>query len=358
MNKRPFFSVIIPCYNSKKTIGRLLQSIVDQQCDRDDIQVVISDDCSTESYQKQIEPFLNKLIIKQVKTDYNKCPGNTRQKGVDNATGQWIIFSDHDDYFQPKVFPKVKESILNAKNKDNLVGIFTTFNSINPDGSIRDIVRPNQVTGWTHGKFFNLDKFWKGFNIHYIKDLTSHEDVSINTQISCILHHHPELFIGLSNLVTYNWVHRRESLSNKTYQKEGQDFVRPFLDLFFVDYLKSTSDIVLERYQQFADKNSLKDTSFYKNLLCDTLLLAYFYTEFAIYWNSKYLIQNYQKSNQLFEAIKKLFKVTKEDIYKMFFIQRRQAYAEVMKKSIIGTGYILYGHTFKEWLKMIEDKQY
>jgi len=27
---RPFFSIVISCYNSKNTIGKLLQSIVDQ----------------------------------------------------------------------------------------------------------------------------------------------------------------------------------------------------------------------------------------------------------------------------------------------------------------------------------------
>ena len=46
--KRPFFSIIIPCYNSKNTLGRLLQSIVDQKMDYNDIQVVLADDCSTE----------------------------------------------------------------------------------------------------------------------------------------------------------------------------------------------------------------------------------------------------------------------------------------------------------------------
>ena len=55
INKRPFFSVIIPCYNSRKTLPTLLESIVKQKMDYYDIQVVISDDCSTENYQDVID---------------------------------------------------------------------------------------------------------------------------------------------------------------------------------------------------------------------------------------------------------------------------------------------------------------
>jgi glycosyltransferase involved in cell wall biosynthesis len=34
MNKRPFYSIVIPCYNSRETISDLLQSIVDQELEK------------------------------------------------------------------------------------------------------------------------------------------------------------------------------------------------------------------------------------------------------------------------------------------------------------------------------------
>ena len=87
INKRPFYSIVIPCYNSRPTIERTLESIYKQHLPYLDIQVVLSDDCSTESYQDIVDKYKSKLYITQVKTDYNKCPGNTRQRGVDNAIG-------------------------------------------------------------------------------------------------------------------------------------------------------------------------------------------------------------------------------------------------------------------------------
>jgi len=48
----PFFSIIIPCFNSAPYIAHLLQSIVDQHLPKHDLEVILSDDCSTEPYDK------------------------------------------------------------------------------------------------------------------------------------------------------------------------------------------------------------------------------------------------------------------------------------------------------------------
>ena len=49
LDHRPYFSIIIPCYNSGKTITNLLQSIIEQHMS-DDLEVILSDDKSTEPY--------------------------------------------------------------------------------------------------------------------------------------------------------------------------------------------------------------------------------------------------------------------------------------------------------------------
>ena len=124
INKRPTFSIIIPCYNSNKTIGKVLDSIIQQDLPYQDIQVIISDDCSTEFYQDIIDSYKDKLFITQVQTDYNCCPGNTRQQGVDAAIGEWITFMDHDDQLIPESYKDLKSQI--QKQNINTV-IITRF---------------------------------------------------------------------------------------------------------------------------------------------------------------------------------------------------------------------------------------
>ena len=119
-NKRPFYSIIIPCYNSGKTISCVLDSIIQQELPYQDIQVVISDDCSTEPYQDIIDSYKDRLFITQVQTDYNCCPGNTRQCGVDAAIGQWVTFMDHDDQLIPGSYKDLKAQIQ-KQNIDTVV---------------------------------------------------------------------------------------------------------------------------------------------------------------------------------------------------------------------------------------------
>ena len=100
---RPFFSIIISCYNSRKTLGTLLESIVNQHMGHD-IEVVISDDHSTERYDDIIALYDGKLDFVFTQTEYNCCPGNTREAGAQAATGEWITFADHDDAFIEDVY--------------------------------------------------------------------------------------------------------------------------------------------------------------------------------------------------------------------------------------------------------------
>ena len=108
---RPLFSIIISCYNSRKTIGALLESLCNQNLEYEDLEVIISDDCSTEPYDDIVSEFYDRLQIKSVKTKYNCCPSNTRERGAQAATGQWICFSDHDDEFVLDSLQHIKKTI-------------------------------------------------------------------------------------------------------------------------------------------------------------------------------------------------------------------------------------------------------
>ena len=54
LDHRPFYTITIPCYNSRNKLPRLLDSILDQDMN-DDIEIIICDDHSTEDYQDVID---------------------------------------------------------------------------------------------------------------------------------------------------------------------------------------------------------------------------------------------------------------------------------------------------------------
>ncbi len=343
MSKKPFFSIVIPCYNSKKYLSTLLNSIVMQQMDYDDIQVILSDDCSTESYQDVVDKYKNLLYITQVKTDYNCCPGNTRQRGAQAAQGQWIIFSDHDDEFIPNTFKNIKQQI-EENHFDNV--LFTPFYKRTQNGQL---VQMPVNAGWTHGKFINRN-FWEKYNLHYVKDMTSHEDVCLSTQLEYIRQTYKITYYQ-SNISVYIWNENPNSLSNKRYIKKKKE--RVFLDVFFIDYIESTAGISYTMY-----KHSGLNKQWVSNQIKRVLLYAYFYFEFSKDVVPEYLTENLDCVKKYLKILKNEFNCSIEDIYNYFKITNKEQYVPIFRMAVGQTAQFLYEKSFLEWLRWIWEGKY
>lgn len=90
------YSVIIPHYNSPTLLQRCLDSIPD----REDIQVIIVDDCSDPkkvNYEKL--PGRERRFTEIYKTTIGGSAGRARNVGLEQAKGKWLLFADADDFY-------------------------------------------------------------------------------------------------------------------------------------------------------------------------------------------------------------------------------------------------------------------
>lgn len=106
------FSIIIPNYNSSKWITKCLDSILDQTYKN--YEIIIVDDMSTDNSVSIIKNYFyktNKIhLIELTKKAFN---GGTRNIGVENATGDYILFIDCDDWFNScSVLSEINNAIL------------------------------------------------------------------------------------------------------------------------------------------------------------------------------------------------------------------------------------------------------
>lgn len=96
------YSVIIPVYNSEKTIARCLNSLTAQN--RKDVQIIVVNDGSTDSSDSIIRIFAERypqiLYISQKNGGVSKA----RNTGLDAAQGTYITFIDSDDYVREDYF--------------------------------------------------------------------------------------------------------------------------------------------------------------------------------------------------------------------------------------------------------------
>lgn len=91
----PAISVIVPAFNSSRTIAHCLDSITAQSWR--DFEVIVVDDGSTDETCEIVEAYSDIQLIRQK----NAGPGAARNRGVQQARGRFVAFLDSDDLWQP-----------------------------------------------------------------------------------------------------------------------------------------------------------------------------------------------------------------------------------------------------------------
>lgn len=89
-------SVIVPVYNSGKTLVRCVDSILSQTFS--DFELLLVDDGSTDFSGKMCDDYALKDNRVHVFHKRNGGVSSARNVGLDNANGKWIAFCDSDDY--------------------------------------------------------------------------------------------------------------------------------------------------------------------------------------------------------------------------------------------------------------------
>lgn len=117
-------SVVIPMYNSEKTIIRTLDSIKNQTAFEQILEVILINDGSTDNslnlVKKYIEDNKNVPIVIIEKT--NGGVSSARNVGMKVAKGEWIALLDSDDEWLPKKIEIQMETIQKHPEIDFLGG--------------------------------------------------------------------------------------------------------------------------------------------------------------------------------------------------------------------------------------------
>ena len=103
------YSVIIPVYNSEKTIKRCIESISLQN--RPDVEIIVINDGSTdktESICKALQTEHKNIIYI---TKENGGVSSARNLGLSVATGEFVMFVDSDDYVDNNCFDTIDKYI-------------------------------------------------------------------------------------------------------------------------------------------------------------------------------------------------------------------------------------------------------
>lgn len=118
-------SIIIPVYNTEKYLKECIDSILSQNFE--DVEIICINDGSTDGSLEILKSYSQK--IKLVNKE-NSGAGDSRNIGLNLASGEWILFLDSDDFLEENALAKLYNK---AKSDDTEVIFFNVNKFLNED---------------------------------------------------------------------------------------------------------------------------------------------------------------------------------------------------------------------------------
>lgn len=183
-------SVIIPVYHVKPMyVKRCIDSVLHQTIQTDEIEVILVLDGMHEEYHALKEQYGKRVhwIIKE-----HEGVSAARNRGIEEASGKWILFLDADDWLSKDCFQFFEKTLLETSKSIimfNMVREYAeggskeqtatdpdeTIKKINKERFMKDAFSPQTGVGYAWGKFFDR-MVLKENHLHFQQQLSMAED--------------------------------------------------------------------------------------------------------------------------------------------------------------------------------------
>ncbi|MFG2477042.1 CDP-glycerol glycerophosphotransferase family protein [Streptomyces fagopyri] len=116
----PRFSVIVPAYKVQAYLHECLESVLEQSCP--DLELIAVDDCSPDACGAIIDEFADRdARVRPVHLPQNVGLGHARNAGLEQATGDYLVFLDGDDTLTPDALHAIADRLKDTGEPDVLV---------------------------------------------------------------------------------------------------------------------------------------------------------------------------------------------------------------------------------------------
>ena len=260
----PKFSIIIPIYNSYSLLGKCLESLECQTYN--DFELILVDDCSTDNSFQKLKEYSkdSKLNVVLVQNEKNSGPGKTRNKGIETATGEYVLFIDSDDYIENNTL-EIMNKIIDENGVDCIIfdyyhhtdaGTFKRKSLLSGNPGIvdkSDALIYSSTNSW--GKVYLLKNI-KDNDIRF-PDFKRNEDMPFNKLVVAAS---SKIYYCNENL--YNYINNKDSLMHDDsladennaingfeiiYEKLNKEFPNEVEAIFLKHYLYATTVTLISK---------------------------------------------------------------------------------------------------------------
>lgn len=231
-NKLFRFAIVIPHYNSSQLLKRMINSIPE----RDDIQILVVDDCSNQHEKDKLRDICHKhLEIVYLKE--NGGAGFARNEGLKRVQSKWVTFVDSDDMFAENAFDVLDKYV--DSEYDYICYLVKTINaktklpiprSLNSEKAVRDYLRKPCENTEKKFKYLNNVCWNKLVSVEFLKKYDiCFECSSVNNDVFYALQ---VAYYASSRVVIphelYIWIENENSMTRKkrSIEKEFEFYIQ------------------------------------------------------------------------------------------------------------------------------------
>lgn len=145
-SEKPKVSVLVAAYNVEKYLKKCVQSIIDQTYQN--LEIILVDDCSKDATGKICDELAGKdSRIVSIHHKENQRLSGARNTGLENATGEYIVFVDGDDWLAADFVEYLYNLIVETKS-DMAISCtnFTTRDKKQTEHDYIEIWSPEEAT--------------------------------------------------------------------------------------------------------------------------------------------------------------------------------------------------------------------
>lgn len=238
-------SVIVPVYNAEKYLEKCVESIINQTYKN--LEIILIDDGSTDNSLAVCKKMEKKDTRIRVVVQENSGVAVTRNRGIQEATGEYIGFVDSDDYIDEDMYESLYRTIEETKTEYAICGIYHVYTNRTeePKERLKKVIsREEAVFMMLESRHISVNpvnrllakRLYEG--IHFPDGMIS-EDAYVALDI---LEKTDKVALDLTP--KYYYFHRNESITTSSYKPLDQCVIKAY---------EKNQKIVLEKYPKLKE---------------------------------------------------------------------------------------------------------